>query len=129
MSLPMEECGSGDELRGPGWALASRCSCVLLFAGDSYLTAGAASGLRRWSRRGPPGQSQKIGGSNGYAWTCLQMVKDGYLLGGRSDGAVALFDLVRVRFTAARAHCEARRWPLGGWRLRVWPRYASRVCG
>eukprot|EP00802_Teleaulax_amphioxeia_P014146 Tamp_14207.p1 GENE.Tamp_14207~~Tamp_14207.p1 ORF type:complete len:385 (+),score=80.09 Tamp_14207:44-1198(+) len=59
--------------------------------GESYITAGAGGGLKRWSRRG--GEPVTIAPASACAWTALEMVNDVYLLAGDANGIVALFDL------------------------------------
>ena len=58
--------------------------------GEKYVTAGASSGIKIWSRRG--GDATVISGARGCPWTVVEMLSDLYVLAGRADGRLALFD-------------------------------------
>lgn len=58
--------------------------------GERYVTAGASSGIKIWSRRG--GDATVISGGGGCPWTAVEMLNDVCVLAGRADGRLALFD-------------------------------------
>ena len=59
--------------------------------GESFLTAGAAGGIKRWSPR-TGGETAVLAATAGCPWTALEICNDFYVISGRSDGQLALFD-------------------------------------